>query len=263
MKIQYASDLHLEFQENKNFLKLNPIKPIGDVLILAGDIVPFGLMEKHNDFFKYVSDHFKTTYWIPGNHEYYYYDLASKSGTINEKIKSNVLLVNNMAFIHEEIKLVFSTLWTKISSENEWNVERSVSDFHVIKYNKMRFSAPVFNQLHADSLRFIESEVYREEFGTTSEEEQYHIGKTVVITHHVPTFFNYPDQYKQSTINQAFGVELFDLIETSNINAWIYGHHHANIPSFKIGNTEMLTNQLGYVKYGEYGLYSSEKVLLF
>jgi len=260
MKIQYCSDLHLEFQENKNFLNQNPIKPLCDVLILAGDIVPFGLMDKHKDFFKYVSDHFKTTYWIPGNHEYYYFDLATKCGTFNEKIKSNVFLVNNMAFNHEEVKLVFSTLWSKISNENEWNIERSVSDFQVIKYNKNRFSAPVFNQLHEDSLTFIESEVHQKEFGTTSVDGQHHIGKTVVITHHVPTFLNYPEQYRQSTINQAFGVELFDLIENSHLNAWIYGHHHANIPSFKIGNTEMLTNQLGYVKYGEHNLYSSEKV---
>lgn len=263
MKIQYASDLHLEFQENQNFLKQNPIKPMGDILILAGDIVPFGLMDKHNDFFKYVSDHFKTTYWIPGNHEYYYYDLATKCGTFNESIKSNVFLVNNMAFIHEDVKLVFSTLWSKISSENEWNIERSVSDFHAIKYNKNRFSAPVFNQLHADSLAFIESKIHRKEFVTTSVKDQQNFGKTLVVTHHVPTFLNYPEQYRQSSINQAFAVELFDLIDTSKVNAWIYGHHHANIPSFKIGNTEMLTNQLGYVKYGEHSLYSSEKILLF
>ena len=94
-------------------------------------------------------------------------------------------------------------------------------------------------------------------------EDQHKIGKTVVVTHHVPTFLNYPEQYKQSSINQAFGVELSDLIEASNVNAWIYGHHHANIPRFKIGNTEMLTNQLGYVKYGEHSLYSSEKVLFY
>ncbi len=240
MIIQYASDLHLEFPDNKEFIEMDCLQPKGDVLLLAGDIVPFAVFDKYNYFFNYISDNFETTYWIPGNHEYYGFDLAKKSGVLNEKIKSNVHLVNNVKVNIGDVRFIFSTLWSKISQVNQWQIEKSISDFHTIKFNNMRFSANQFNILHEESLDFITSELSRK---TTD--------KTVVVTHHVPTLMNYPEQYKGDALNEAFAVELFDLIEKSEPDYWIYGHHHHNTPDFEIGKTRMLTNQLGYVKYNE------------
>ena len=250
MIIQYASDLHLEFPENKNFLKINPIKQEGDILILAGDIVPFAVMDKHNDFFSYVSDHFENTYWIPGNHEYYYSDIADKCGSFHEKIRDNVHLLNNTVVEIDNVNLIFSTLWSKISPVHQWQVERGMSDFHVIKFEGSRLHAEQFNQLHAESLTFLKQALHHN-----------YTTKTVVVTHHVPTFLNYPEKYKGDALNEAFVVELYDFIETTGPDFWIFGHHHFNVPDFKIGKTNLATNQLGYVKYGEHKLFDSKKFI--
>jgi predicted phosphohydrolase len=250
MVLQYASDLHLEFPENKDFLFCNPIKPLGNVLLLAGDIVPFAILDKHNDFLNYVSDNFENTYWIPGNHEYYYSELTERCGTFHEKMKDNVHLLNNTVIENKYVNLIFSTLWSEISVPNRWHIERSMSDFQVIKYNGSRFNAKQFNHLHAESLTFLKQALRHH--STT---------KTVVVTHHVPTFSNYPEKYKGDVLNEAFAVELFDFIEDSVADFWIYGHSHFNTADFKIGRTKLLTNQLGYVKYGEQKLFNTKKFI--
>ena len=247
MIFQYASDLHLEFPQNKNFLSRNPLKPMGDVLLLAGDIVPFARMSKHKDFFSYISDHFESTYWIPGNHEYYYFDLADKYGTFHEKIKDNVHLLNNTVIKNENVDLIFSSLWSKISPAHQWQIEQSLSDFHVIKYNGDKFTSEQYNHIHEESVGFLKQAL------------RIKTNKNIVESHHVPTFYNYPEKYKGDALNEAFAVELFDLIEDFGPDYWIHGHTHHNSADFRIGNTRLLTNQLGYVKYGEHVFFNREK----
>jgi len=248
--LQYASDLHLEFPANKDFLKLHPLQPLGDVLVLAGDIVPFAILNKHQDFFSYLADNFRTIYWLPGNHEYYHFDMADKSGVLKESIRSNVFLVNNTSVVHEKEKLIFSTLWSKISPGYQWQIERSLNDFYAIKYKGHRFSADLYNHMHAESLAFIQN-------GLKVENEE----QVAVFTHHCPTLLNYPEQYKGDVLNEAFATELHDLIESSEIASWVYGHHHTNTPGFAIGNTRLITNQLGYVHRNEHQYFETNKVI--
>jgi len=229
-------------------MRSNPLEPKGEILLLAGDIVPFAVMHKHADFFDYVADHFETTYWVPGNHEYYHSDIAKRSGVVNEKIRSNVFLVNNLSVKYPDFKLIFTTLWSKISQVNQLVIQQHISDFQVIR-DQGSFLTPFhFNQLHEDSLKFLKKEVNQE--------------KSIVVTHHVPTFINYPDIYKGDPINEAFAVELHDFIEPSSIAYWIFGHHHYNVPEFKIGNTNMITNQLGYIQIYEGAGFDRSKFII-
>ena len=248
MTIQYASDLHLEFRENKAFLEARPLQPAGEVLLLAGDITPFALLDEQKDFFRYVADHFEAVYWLPGNHEYYGADITEKSGALHEPVESNVFLVNNTSLVYHTVRFVFSTLWSEISPAGEWEIERSVSDFRAIRYNGYRFSAAPFNQLHRQAMDFLRAETAKS-----------HPGQTIVVTHHVPTLLHYPPQYRDSIVNEAFATELYGFIESHNIHCWIYGHHHYNTKDFLIGNTEMRTNQLGYVQRNEHRLFDPAK----
>lgn len=208
-------------------------------------------MEKYNDFFDFISDSFDLVYWLPGNHEYYHSDATMRSGAFQEKIRDNVYLVNNVCFQHGNIKLIFSTLRSKISPANEAYVKGSVNDFRLIKFNGRPLSPADFNQLYDDGLAFIKEEIGKE-----------FAGKTAVISHHVPTLVHYPEKYKGDRLNEVFAVELFDFVESSGIDYWIYGHHHNNVVDFSIGKTSLLTNQVGYVNYDEHHFFSRDKTII-
>lgn len=136
MKIQYASDLHLEFHENSRWLKENPLAAAGDVLILAGDI---GYLGDDNycshPFWDWCAESFRQTIVIPGNHELY------KSFDINDlhegwelNIRPNVKVCYNCVIqLTPSIDLIASTLWAKIYPYDEYQTERGVTDFHLIK----------------------------------------------------------------------------------------------------------------------------------
>ena len=56
MRIQYCSDLHLELEQNSNYFESTPLEVSGDILILAGDIVPLHDTYLNNPFFRFISE---------------------------------------------------------------------------------------------------------------------------------------------------------------------------------------------------------------
>jgi predicted phosphohydrolase len=250
MKLQYCSDLHLEMPANAAYMKKYPLKPEGEVLILAGDILPFTLQKTETEFIDFIADHFEMVYWVPGNHEYFGGDAATVANPLLEKLRSNVWLVNNQIVDYKGINFICTTLWSKIDVINALDIQRRVTDFRNIEWEGGRFTTRQFNQLHNQSIAFLEKTL--KEVGTENR---------IVVTHHVPTLQNYPNRYRNSPVNGAFVTELFDLVHDSSARYWIYGHHHYNIPEFTIGKTTMLTNQLGYVQRGENNWFNREAVV--
>ncbi len=241
MNIQYCSDLHLEFIKNTYFLHSNLLIPSADILILAGDIIPFCKSLDKVKYFDFLSESFQKVYWLPGNHEYYNSDMVRGNMFKGKKVRNNVHIVNNEVISINEVNLIFSTLWSQISPQKELIIKSRLSDFSQITYDGDAFRPKQFNILHQESLRFLENSLI-----------DLNGNKNLVVTHHVPTLLNYPKEYLTSPINEAFAVELFDLIEKYQPEAWIYGHSHFNTPEFSIGKTRLVTNQLGYVDMNEH-----------
>ncbi len=239
MRIQYCSDLHLEFEQNRKYIKNHPLSVSGEILILAGDIIPLHDEFFNNPFFSFISDNYKKVFWIPGNHEFYYKDINEYSKSFNIELRSNINIVHNIDVQYENINFIFSTLWSKISINNEKIIEQSVADFDCISKNNRKLKSADFNKLHDESLDFIKQSLDNNKT------------KTVVVTHHLPSYLCNSPAHNNSPINEAFCVDLTEYIEKSDANFWLYGHSHFNQKPLYIGNTILLTNQLGYVHSNE------------
>lgn len=252
MRIQYASDLHLEFGDNSKWLKDNPLIPSADILVLTGDI---GYLDdanyKTHPFWDWASENYKLVIVIPGNHELYkFFDINELHEGWSLEIRPNVkAFYNSVIHLDEETDLIASTLWAYVPPAEEYLTERCVSDFKRIRNGEYRLSAQRFNEEHLKCRAFIEKAVAESK-----------ASKIIVATHHVPSFELMSQEFKNSSINGAFTVELRNFIKNSPINIWIYGHSHRNIDK-TIGNTQCICNQLGYVFQNEHLTFRPDAVI--
>lgn len=244
MKIQYCSDLHLEFGQNSSYLEEFPLSVSGEILVLAGDIVPLHNEYLSNSFFQFASERYEQVFWVPGNHEFYYKDIATYENSIDISIRRNIHLLHNVQKEYKGVRLIFSTLWSKINDFNIQVVEKGVADYECISFGKNKLRSSDSNRLHEISLEFL-----RDAFtGRTMQ-------KTVVVTHHLPSAMCNAPQHKNSPVNDAFCTDLTPLIESSKANFWLYGHSHFNQNPVYTGSTILITNQLGYVQMSEHGTF--------
>ncbi|MCC8037701.1 MAG: metallophosphoesterase [Bacteroidales bacterium] len=239
MKLQYASDLHLEFGENTTWLKHFPLIPEGEVLVLCGDIGYIGDNNySRHPFWDFVSESFREVIVIPGNHEFYKFsDINNFHAGWQMDIRPNVRAVYNQVIpLTKKTDLISTTLWSHIERDDAYKTERSVSDFRRILNGDELLDSARFNAEHRRCLAFLSTEL-----GKRQEKQ------VVVATHHVPSFQLVAPEFQGSRINGAFTVELADFITAHpQIHYWIYGHSHRNI-NRQIGSTRCVSNQLGYV----------------
>lgn len=233
MRIRYISDIHLECMNLVNFrylMKMIP-KKTEDICILAGDIGnPY--QENYHIFMKQISQSFKKSFVIAGNHEYY--QTFESVSDVNKYLKSYFNMYDNISFLNNDIEkyegytFVGTTLWTNLINSTTPNKKV----YHIPKLNHQ-----LYNELHQQSVEFLETSISQNT-------------NNVIITHHFPSYKLIHSKYntlKMQPNFHWFASNLDDLLRTNNdkIAGWFYGHTHTPM-QVSLFNIPFNCNPMGY-----------------
>lgn len=228
MKIQVASDLHLEFFKDdlEKEKLLSSFKDV-DVLILAGDIINFYYQKplKALDDLMQLCDNCKNVIYITGNHEYYNLNSNYVHDLLSSFTVSNFHWLNNSYINIENQRFIGCTLWF----EENILAAQNINDFFIIK----DFDHFVF-QSNKQSLLYLKDNVNTND---------------IVITHHLPTTRSIHKKFANSN-NYGFYTKADEIIINNNPKMWIHGHTHCST-DYIYESTRILCNPFGYKEYEE------------
>jgi DNA repair exonuclease SbcCD nuclease subunit len=241
MKIQIVSDLHLEFPENRKWITENPIVPVGDVLLIAGDTICDKYKKKARAFYEKVSAEFPFIISTMGNHEFYHGIIDYAYPTYKSSISHNHIRLNNQTHVIEDVKFIVSILWSHVPVSQQGMISTRLNDYQYISHKdpygeKYPISVSDTNDYHDYSIKYILEEL-----------DKPFSGKIIVMTHHLPSFECVSKSKKGDALNFAYASKLDELILSNpKIKYWICGHSH-DFSRIQIGETTIIRNPLGYV----------------
>lgn len=257
MKIQFCSDLHLEFKD------LEIPNAGADMLVLAGDILVaedlYRYSSEINDpskgprhlsahrfrkFLKMVSENFQHVVYVAGNHEFYH----GKFLQTIEILRGECSKFPNIHFLDGEFidigntRIVGGTLWTDCNKgcpTTMYHLTSFMNDYQVIRveshgYRKLRPSDTTGRH-----------SVYLKKFRDYIQSAEGK--KVVVVSHHAPSTLSISPEYKDDYYtNGGYASDLSEFIlDHSNVSLWIHGHVHT-VFDYTIGETRIVTNPRGY-----------------
>lgn len=237
MKIQIASDLHLEFLE-KRFPDSLIVEPAdADLLVIAGDI------HRQAQAVEAFRNWPVPVVYVHGNHEPYgahYHETvdqlrAASAGT-------RVRYLEHEEYMQDSVRFLGCCLWTDyllLAGGDEQGkqaamkeAEICLNDHRLIEVDGGVFSPADAERLHAESRRWLQMKL-DEDFP----------GKTVVVTHHAPHVGSVHPRFADSILNAAFASDLSALLGKADL--WIHGHVHDSF-DYDIDGTRVIANPRGY-----------------
>jgi predicted phosphodiesterase len=241
MKLHILSDLHLEFDRDRPW---QPVRDLDfDVLILAGDICV------HTHGLDWAVRHYpdKPVIYVIGNHEYYGAELHGLRREILAKVESaraqgrEIYVLDNAAIEIGGVRFLGSTLWTDYQlfgngsemgfAMNE--AKRCMNDHTLIRCAPLpHFTPAQALDLHNQARRWVTREL-----NTAFD------GKTVVVTHHLPSRQSVAPRFENQPLSAAFASNLDRLVEKADL--WIHGHTHDSF-DYQLGKCRVVCNPRGY-----------------
>lgn len=258
MKIAYISDLHLEHAPK--FQVTNPDN--AKVLVLAGDIIntedvkrfPWGIERdvssyryhnsvRYHEFFQAAAELYEHVIYVPGNHEFYDGEYQDVLGILIKSLSEfdNVHCLYNDVILIDDVSFLGATLWTDMNKADPlamYDAAQRMNDHRAIRWkinnNYGRFSPKQATVEHSKSVYFIGQQIA---VGDTQ--------KSVVITHHAPSYRSCNPAFKTSNLNAAYMSNMDEFIENMTPTVWIHGHIHYR-SDYMLANTRVLCNPHGY-----------------
>lgn len=225
MKINYFSDLHLEFG------KLEQPANDADIIVAAGDIGP-GLMGLH-----WLRSLNKPVIYIAGNHEFYGTELEQALADLRRYSEgTQVYFLENESVIVQGVRFVGCTLWTDLFRQGEDKVlqlQLMLNDFRKIRYQETSFSPEHYSQLHHVSHAWLVEKLAHP-----------FMGKTVVVTHHAPSKWSWDGEH--GALREIAYCNDLDCLQHSKLaELWIHGHIH-NVTEYDLVGGKVVCNPRGY-----------------
>lgn len=248
MLLRIASDLHLEafYGCDPETLTVDFIaadaRDKDAILVLAGDIS--SKPDQLVDFLNMVAQRFVKVLYVPGNHEYYRHDFDEWNSLLkSSQLKPNIVACAEEVLEHVDsnVRFLMTTLWGdggKTLAEQTL-VDYGLNDFRIIRQHGARFSVLSMIAVHKRQKAELEAKL-KTPFA----------GKTVVISHHMPSYRLCHPRFGNS-INGGFASNCDDILAYDHAPAlWIHGHTHDRI-STRLWKTAIECNPAGY--RGEWG----------
>ena len=230
MRVQIVSDLHIE-RSKQNITLTDFITPVGDILVLAGDIGSMYRLRQLFNFLHQACEHFPLVIYVPGNHEYYklYKSTPRSFSTLENAMRGFITTHSNMHFLNRKTLQIENTLFVGATL---WS-------------NPTNFTNKIVQINGITRERFITRHKLDKEFITKSlEYGKKNNLKTFVVTHYPPVL-DAKNPLKNDKYAGLYVNDLDYLLKDADV--WVSGHTHFNYQKTK-NNCLLVTNQLGKPK---------------